>query len=178
LQGTEAKPLAAPLSEGLGPERLDASAYPSLSLVFEFVRKDYESQFNRLDSLRTRAGALMGVAAGVIAAAIAFATAANAKPGWHAGTLWGVGFLVASCVAFGLLFPLFRMKVTPKPRQLAEKYLTSSEESTKLQVISATLEVIKLNEDTLGWVELAYTIGILLLCVGMVLVGINLITRL
>jgi hypothetical protein len=174
----EGEPLATLTRDRLALGEHDVSASPSLSLVFKFVRKNYDSQFKKLDSLRTKAGVLIGVAAGVIGAAITLVTAANAKPGWSPGMPLGVGFLLASCVAFGCLFPLFRMKVTPEPRQLAEKYLKSSEESTKLQIISATLEVMERNQKTLGWVELAYTIGVLLLGVGAILVGVNLITRL
>jgi hypothetical protein len=181
VMGDRSTKVQAPHAESppVGDQGPPTPRYPSLQLAYDQCRHDYEGQFAQLDSLRTKAGALIGVAAGVIAAALTLAsTATFTHSGWKPALPIGVVFLLISCVVLGLLYPLFRLKVTPTPRPLVEKYAARPLEDTQLMVISTTLAAMESNSKILGHLNVLYTAGVACLGVGAISTGAYLLTRL
>ena len=115
-------------SESVG-ERPPApgSDLSSVDIVLEYARKDYEEHFTRLESLRSRAGTLLGFAAVVVG----FSAAVADKPGSSVILDVGIVSLLVCAVLFILVFVAHHFRVAPLVEPLAEYYLSEPQDRTR-----------------------------------------------
>lgn len=141
----------------------------SLDTVLGFVREDYEDDFKSLDSYRTRAATLLGIAA--VAVGLTAQYAGHGHGGWP--MFLGLVCVLLSLVAFLYVSTSIRLRIAPLSRPLAEECLNENPTATKLQVLANTLEAVECNAKRVALVQWVHTAGLVLLAGGTLLIGIR-----
>lgn len=140
----------------------------NLQLILDLAREAYWRQHDRLESYRTRAGSLLAFAAVLVAVSVD--ATVPARDSWSAA---GIIFVVLSATLFLLVFVGFHLEYTPDVRSLADSYLVEDCTLTQLQVLGNTVEAVGLNGRAVQRVELVYSVALVGLTLGTLIIGVR-----
>ena len=140
---------------------------PKVDLVLRYAREEAVRQEARLEAFRGRAGGLLAFAA-VLAA---LSVAAAADRGGGVLIFMGIVCIVIAAACFLGGSAGFRLMRNPEPRALARDYLYLDVEDIQMQILSNTLDDIVANERIVLQVESLYTLGLVLLAAGTIVIG-------
>jgi len=101
----------------------------------------------------------------------ALSVAAAADRGGGVLIFVGIVCIVVAAACFLGVSAGFRLTRNPEPRALARDYLYLDVEDIQMQILSNTLKDIAVNERVVLQVESLYTLGLVLLAAGTIVIG-------
>lgn len=159
-------------------EREEVPLLPSLDVVLSETKAALEDQTERLSSLDTKLGVLLGLSGFILAALLAFPLAYNVDRPTRWLFIATVVLILASLLSATWGYWIREYKAPPSPSVLREFYLMEEPQKAKLAVVDYLCSVYDWNQRLLaGKVKFAH-ISFVFVLLGALIIGLTILINL